>query len=65
MNQYVKLRRALEIFSCYAHEKSICVKHDQLFAGPQPSDVSAVHLAELERLGWHPDEGNNCFYTWV
>ena len=56
MNAYEKLIAALQIFNKYGHSKFLSAEHDEIFAGPEPSDVSAEDIAELEKLGWRAGE---------
>ena len=58
---YEKLIAALTIFQRYPHEHGIQPGHDQIWAGPDPKDVSKQDLAALKELGWDPDNANDCF----
>lgn len=67
MNAYERMIRAFEIFNSYPgeHVHNLAAEHDRLFAGPDPAEVSADHIAELNALGWHDDSGHESFYRWV
>ena len=65
---YDQMTRALEIFADYQPdltERVLSAEHDQVFAGPEPSEVSEAHMAELDALGWHADHSNGCFWSWT
>lgn len=53
---YRRFIRAFAIFATYEHTADVAAEHDEMWAGPDPDDVSPEHLAELEELGWHPDD---------
>ena len=57
MNAYQRMARAMEIFNSYPADADISCQHDEMWAGPDPSDVSAEHLKELDVLGWMPEDG--------
>ena len=41
-------------------------RHDELLAGPDPELVSAEDCAQLEALGWGPDEeSGECWYRFT
>ena len=54
LTAYQRIIRAFEIFDSYPDRQSTHAEHDEFFAGPDPTTVSAEHLAELEQLGWRP-----------
>jgi hypothetical protein len=57
------LIRAFEIFMEAGDVGEVIVaEHDVICAGPPPALVSPEQLAELERLGWDPDESTYAFY---
>jgi predicted component of type VI protein secretion system len=56
-----RMIRAFQIFNEYSDERQdIHARHDEIYAGPDPANVSAEHLAELDELDWLPCE-YNCF----
>ena len=66
MNPYEKLIRAFEIFQAVGDVGyGITAEHDVICAGPPAELVSPEQLAELERLGWHPDDSEDGFYHFV
>ena len=66
MNPYEAMIRAFEIFMEAGDVgEGITAEHDKIFAGPPVELVSPEQLAELERLGWHPDESTDSFYHFV
>lgn len=62
---YDRVIGGLEILKSYGEDAHYVVaEHDEIFAGPDPSKVSEVHLKELEALGWTPSYAGN-FSTFV
>jgi hypothetical protein len=61
---YARMARAFQIFDSYGNpnEQDISAEHDEIYAGPDPEVVSPEHLIELEALGWHASDGEECFY---
>lgn len=57
-NSYAGYARAFTIFAEYEPDALYGVhpSHDELQAGPDSDVVSEEHLAELESLGWTPDD---------
>lgn len=66
MNPYEAMIRAFEIFMEAGDVgEGITAEHDVITAGPPAELASAEQLAELERLGWYPDESGEGFYHFV
>lgn len=62
MNEYQHMARAMEIFASYDDDSaSVSAEHDEIYAGPDPTVVSAEHIAELGQLDWHPVPDSNTF----
>jgi hypothetical protein len=64
---YADYRQAFEIFGRYPDPDggNLSAEHDQLWAGPDPADVSLDDLRILNDLGWHADPNNGCFHKFV
>lgn len=57
---YDRIIGGLEILKSYGEDSYYVVaEHDEIFAGPNPSEVSEDHLKELEALGWRPSDADN------
>ncbi len=67
MNVYQEMARAMEIFASYPVNRggNVSAAHDEIWAGPDPTVVSAEHLAELEQLGWRASESHETFHKFV
>lgn len=68
MDQLDKVRKGLNIFAELMPEDSdrnVAVEHDVIYAGPSPSIVTDEKKAELELLGWSPEEEYDCFYCFT
>lgn len=65
MNEYEKLRKALDIFAKYEHRPWLSAEHDELFAGPDPSVVSAEDIEALDQLGWSVSSEPDMFRLFV
>lgn len=64
LTEYGRMARAFQIFDSYGTERQgVSAEHDQIWAGPDPADVTDEHIAELEQLGWHTDRAHNTFYA--
>lgn len=62
---YDRIIGGLEILKHYGKDaRYVAAEHDELFAGPHPSEVSEAHLKALDALGWTPSEAGN-FSTFV
>lgn len=64
MTEYEKYIKAFQIFAKYPHIQYVGAEHDEMFAGPDPANVSKEDLAELKELGWN-DYEDGCFQTFV
>lgn len=57
---------AFSIFSKYSDSSKgydhVAGEHDELWAGPNPKDVSKEDAKRLEELGWTPHEDNECWH---
>jgi hypothetical protein len=61
-NNSSEYAEAFSIFSQYDNKPfSVHAEHDEIFAGPNPSVVSAEHLKRLNELGWRKHEEFECF----
>lgn len=57
---YGRIIDGLEILKNYSADADyIVAEHDEIFAGPSPSEVSEAHLKTLEDLGWRPSDAGN------
>ena len=61
---YKSWAEAFTIFAKYDDKPygEVAAEHDEIYAGPDPQDVSDEDLARLEVLGWHADEETQSFY---
>lgn len=62
---YAQWARAFTIFAGYPGDQDVSADAYQVYAGPDPSLVSAEHLAELGKLGWSPAEKYECFGKFI
>ena len=62
---YARLTEAVAIFARYPGDDSIAAQHDELYAGPDPTLVSAEDLARLDVLGWFPNDRHACFQAFT
>jgi hypothetical protein len=51
-NTYREFAEAFTIFARYAGYDGVCAEHDEIWAGPDVSVVSAEDKARLAELGW-------------
>lgn len=63
MTPYQQMARAFQIFDSYDGDQGVGFYDSEVNAGPDPAVVSAEHLVELEALGWHANDGEECFYS--
>ncbi len=50
----------MEILNKY-EGSDLSAEHDVVCAGPDADDIKVADAVELVNLGWHLDEGNNCY----
>jgi len=64
MTDFDKISRGFDIFRSFTDDKnqSVSAQHDVIYAGPNPIAVPDEIKAQLEELGWHPDNELECFY---
>lgn len=56
-NTYAGWAEAFKIFERYSDGcAQVCAEHDEIFAGPDPGDVSDADRAKLAALGWLPGD---------
>ena len=60
MNLYDELIAAFKIFKKYEHEEGLSTRDSEIFAGPDPDDVSEEDSLALQALGWI-DSGEECW----
>lgn len=66
MPSYLELAEAFAIFTrCDPDGADVSAGHDEMWAGPDPSKVSAEDKARLEVLGWHDYGDGNGFHTFI
>lgn len=64
---WAEFAEAFTIFAKYGDEEySTQADHEEIFAGPNPTIVSAEDRARLEELGWMEcGEEFNCFHIFL
>lgn len=63
--EYDSIIDAFNIFKKYPHHQWVAAEHERILAGPEPSIVSEADIAALTVLGWHADDEESCFYSFV
>lgn len=53
--------KAFEIFAKYENVKMLVATNGEVYAGPNPDDVSAEDKKELSQFGWKPKTIDSTF----
>lgn len=61
MKEYEELIEAFKIFMKYPHSSFMSAEHDEVWAGPNPYDVTEEDRKRLDELGWS-DFGDDGFH---
>lgn len=64
MNNFKDLSEAFAIFAKYDEGKyKTDAQHDEIFAGPDPKEVSKEDKLRLKELGWNEEDEGFHFFT--
>lgn len=64
VDEYDDYVKAFDIFRKYPHSAFVHAEHDEVWAGPDPADVSDDDKVALKELGWN-DYGEGSFHKFV